>query len=731
VAEMQRPRMRGVYDQLNRLKETWSHTDETDAVGVKLSAIGYDWLGRKTLETVWENASESTQKKLDYDGLGRLTRVIVGYGTADHTVTQYAYDEVGNLTTQRDGNQFDANDVMISGAKSTTFQYDGLGRRTQRMLPMGGTPEQWEYDFNEATGVSSTAAKRPNAIRHKDFTGLTTQYLTTVNDVMGRFDQKKQGSTVMVDIDYTATGLRSQMKDNTGTRTTKYIYDDLQRLRIKNMPEGTLTYDYDNAGNVKLISARRTYSNIPVNPPFDFAIINATGSDTRSTGAYMAYRLDTRGRVMRVNEDAGGANADATYSYDPVGNLARTKYRNTIQSTYAYNARNQLTLLIAGPNGGSAIASFKYDDSTWGNRQLGYTGQRRKLDETINGVSRRYEYDFDSLRRLKNENVLSGANSGVVTYDGTAGYGDIGYDKVGNRGKRDSSISGVAQRTYAPYDANDRLGNYTTPVNGQVSARFDANGNTLQFDLDATGAPNWDQSTSDTYDLENRMIGATRTAGSLTFGYDGDGKRFKKGVAATTTYFLVDDQNPTGYAQVLEESTTQGGTPAVTYVYGLDLISQTRASTTKYYGYDGLGSTRYLTQGTAGASDYGQITDTYTYDSFGIKLSNSTGSTQNSYLYAGEQLDQETGMYYLRVPRYYSPEAGRFGTKDPYEGFREVPASLHSYSYADLDPISMVDPSGNASTRAAQIAPLSISISETTFKRRSQAEFLGRLSLIF
>ena len=83
------------------------------------------------------------------------------------------------------------------------------------------------------------------------------------------------------------------------------------------------------------------------------------------------------------------------------------------------------------------------------------------------------------------------------------------------------------------------------------------------------------------------------------------------------------------------------------YVYGHDLISQTRPSAgsgteTSYYLYDGLGSTRALT------NSAGTVTDTYTYDAFGNLLDN-TGSTTNDYLYAGEFFDSNIGFYYLRA----------------------------------------------------------------------------------
>jgi len=98
---------------------------------------------------------------------------------------------------------------------------------------------------------------------------------------------------------------------------------------------------------------------------------------------------------------------------------------------------------------------------------------------------------------------------------------------------------------------------------------------------------------------------------------DGDGNRVSKTVAGITTTFLVDTLNPTGYAQVVYETFagSSSGNRELnhSYVYGLELISQTRSyvanfnSATQiiYYAYDGHGSVRALTDPT------GAVTDTY------------------------------------------------------------------------------------------------------------------------
>ena len=149
------------------------------------------------------------------------------------------------------------------------------------------------------------------------------------------------------------------------------------------------------------------------------------------------------------------------------------------------------------------------------------------------------------------------------------------------------------------------------------------------------------------------------------------------------TRYVVDKNRD--FAQVLEEVDGLGAL-VVRYVHGDDLISQSRAGTTSYYHYDGLGSTRAL------SNDTGGTTYTYTYDAFG-NLIVSVGTTRNDYLFTGEQLDPNIGFYYLRA-RYYDPALGRFLTMDAFPGTMFDPITLHKYLYANVNPINVIDPSG-------------------------------------
>ena len=270
-------------------------------------------------------------------------------------------------------------------------------------------------------------------------------------------------------------------------------------------------------------------------------------------------------------------------------------------------------------------------------------------------------WTYDGIYRMTNETITSDPH----TKNGSVSYG---LDSVGNRLSVTSTLAAILSGTFT-YNANDGLSTET----------YDNNGNVL-----TSGGKAFK------YDFENRLKDVNN--GQIQMFYDGDGNRVSKTIAGTVTTYLVDDLNPTGYAQVVE--VLVGGAVQRTYTYGSSRISERQliSSTwqTSFYGYDGPGSVRLLTDSA------GTVTDTYDYDAFGGTV-NSTGSTPNSYLYRGEQYDPDLGLYYLRA-RYLNPVTGRFLTRDPAAGKRIDPITLHKYLYANADPVNKSDPSGRSGT---------------------------------
>lgn len=187
------------------------------------------------------------------------------------------------------------------------------------------------------------------------------------------------------------------------------------------------------------------------------------------------------------------------------------------------------------------------------------------------------------------------------------------------------------------------------------------------------------------YDSDSRLTNFNSSA--VVVVCDGDGHRVRKTVGGNTTLYLTEELNPTGSAQVLEELSATNVTPVRLYTYGLGLASQrTSGGTTHFHGYDGQASVRFLTDSS------GNISDTYTFDAFGVGITN-TGTTTNFYRYAGEQFDPDLGIYYLRA-RYLNQQQGRFISQDRLHGLGIKDPKQHAYLYAGADPVQNNDPDG-------------------------------------
>jgi RHS repeat-associated protein len=647
------------YDPLHRLLAT------TDPLGAVMSST-YDAAGQRTSRT---DARGNTMRYA-YDDAGRQTTITNPLG------------ELTQLTLDSRGLRISAKD---KAGHVTSFQRDAMGRITQATLA-DGSIDTIAYDARGNVASRKDAAGKTTLFAHDslrrlvsvtDALGHTTGYVydevgnrTMITDANGhitpfQYDQRGRRisrtlpSGQSETLAYDAAGEVTSHTDFNG-KTMTYQYDSAGRLLSKtpdpsfNSPavrytytglgrrasmtdvSGTTTYRYDLLG--RLTSKQSPEGNIT------YAYDPAGNLISLQAGALtVSYAYDSLNRLASVTEPSTGTTA---YSYDLAGNLQNSTYPNGVAHAYSYDSLNRLTTLAVN-KGSSPVASYA--------QTLGPTGRLLSVAE-LGG--RTVNYTYDAVYRLAGESVAL-AMSGL---NGSVGYA---YDAVGNRTQTISTLAGVSSVSFG-YDVDDRLSADT----------YDAAGNTVS----SGGLGNL-------YDFENRLV----QRGSVSIVYDGDGNRVSETAGGVTTKYLIDDQNPTGFSQVIAETGSDGGTR--TFVYGLERISQlqfipsSNSSVTSFYIYDGHGSVRAL------ANPAGAITDTYDYDAFG-NLINRTGTTVNNYMFAGEPFDPALGIYYNRA-RYYDERRGRFWTLDTLEGNPSDPQSLHKYLYTRADPVNRRDPSGH------------------------------------
>ena len=657
----------------------------TDPRGYTTETI-YDVQGRPA-RIIHPSTDEhpATESETRYDGLGRRIALVDQEGK----ITRYGYDAVGRLTEVRqylDGGLAASDaDLTLSpnspGVASTRYSYDALGHQQQQVDALGRATTYWTdssgrrtrrilpKDTAEPVALVETLIYDGwgNLTQRTDFAGRSTTY---TYDVLNRLTSKSADpghpslayshAVARVEFDYDANGSRQAARTYRAGGGMLYSEatprDERGRLARKDTAAGRLDYRYYSNGLLRDVVS------------------------SNSSGVNLGYRYDDLNRLAGVDDASTSLPTRTTsYAYNANGSLATVTQPNAVLHSYSYDSLNRLrTLGVASAT--EAVHSYAY--------KLRRSGQRQQVMEGAKTTT----YTYDELNRLTAEAIAGGATglNGSVSY---------GLDKVGNRLSRTSQLAGVSTQTGRAYNARDWLYGDSVSPNGSTVLSPDF----AMSNPQAAGA--------DVYDFEERLILRTRTDGSTVhLSYDADGYRIGKTTLSITalpiasTLWLVDTNNLTGYAQVVEEQVaTASGTTRRTYTYGSDLISQATSVNAqpwehRYFAYDGHGSTRELTDQT------GAVTDRYDYDAFGV-LTRKTGVTANSYLYCGEQFDADLGLYYLRA-RYLNPDSGRFWTMDGYEGRGRDPASLHKYSYAHGDPVGLTDPSGMSpllQTLAAQI----------------------------
>jgi RHS repeat-associated protein len=613
-------------------------TSQYDAVGRDIKTI--DALGHETTQA-YDNADNLITRtdangrttQFAYDQLNRLTTVTLPGGQA----SSQAYDTAGRQTTATD-----------AAGRTTNFGYDGNGRVTQVTDASGGVT-RFEYDANG------------NRTAIVDARGNRTSF---AYDLANRLISTTYPNGGVEQYSYDAAGHMSAKQDAMG-RVIGFTYDGLGRLLTRTYPDatqvrftytasgkrasaidsrGTTLYAYDTRDRL----ATLTYPDgQTINYTYD-----AAGNliSIASLAGTISFIYD-KGRLQQVTDPDGRV---TTFSYDAAGNRIGLTYPNGTSAAYVYDANDRLTQLTH--NGPAAqLASYAFT--------LDATGGRTRIDESTGAIK---NYSYDVLHRLIEERVTDLAANPIFENDFT-------YDAVGNRLTKTSvSGAGVPVTTTYNYNVADQL----VSENG-VTYTYDLNGN-LTSKTDAAGLTTYQ------YDFDNRLVRITEPSGAATnYRYDADGHRVEKQDAAGTIRYLVDTNRE--LAQILAEYTPAGALLA-SYVYADDLISMTRGGQTAFYHFDGSGSTRLLT------NLAGIVTDTYQYDAFGTLVAR-TGATDNPFLFTGQQLDANSGFYYLRA-RFYNPGTGRFLTLDTHAGTSSDPRSLHRYVYSVNDPANHTDPSG-------------------------------------
>ncbi|OGV70697.1 MAG: hypothetical protein A3K18_24040 [Lentisphaerae bacterium RIFOXYA12_64_32] len=627
----------------------------------------YDQLGRRIAET----DQAGVTKDFEYDQQGHLAAVeLPAVPDPEHNNTptrprhDYGYDLYGRLMTITD-----PKDRQIS------FSYDKFSRQLSRTLPATVEhPNRTEHTEYDDYG---------RVAKQIDFKGQVTAFSY---DAQGWVTERRHYPDAnpatpparTYAIAYDELGRQQTITRQDGTNppaVTSYSYDQDGRIAAVSSPQGTITYDYDDFG-------RKTQSVTP-------------GSDTR-------FSYDELGRLVAVSVYKRGGELltqpeVTTYAYTETGARESQVLPNGLATLYTYDALSRLTNLSHFDISGGTLASFTYTLAPTGRR----TGVQEQLKVAGTLRATTITYSYDQLNRLTNETSVSDE----AERNFAAGYS---YDLVGNRLAKSTTRNqdGLPETTTYAYNAGDQLASEASSIqaNGTTAYTWDVNGSMTGKANVATG-----ESATYTYNLENRLSAAGiqrrdkdhqgtyhNVAIGATYDYDVSGIRCRSdssttiqgsGTTSTARTFLIDHNNPTGYAQIADEYDNTALRKS--YIIGDDILSQTVGGTVSWLSYDAHGSTRLL------ANSAGEVTSTFSHDAWGVNLfpANAVQQPASDLLFAGESFSSDLQMLQLRA-RDYNQSVGAFASLDPLGGNNQDPQSLHKYTMANNDPVNRTDPTG-------------------------------------
>jgi len=326
-----------------------------------------------------------------------------------------------------------------------------------------------------------------------------------------------------------------------------------------------------------------------------------------------------------------------------------------------------------------------------------------------NGFTAIQNYAYDSLNRLQSaEEVIDSQTSWKQTFT---------FDRYGNRNFDEANTTMPTSFAYP---------NITNPTVSASNNRF-ASGQDYSYDLsgntttDATGQ-------TFIYDAENKQVEVSDSNGVIgQYWYDGDGKRIKKYVPATseTTVFVYDSLG----RSVAEYST---------------IVASPQNAKVSYLTNDHLGSPRINTDAN------GAVTARHDYHPFGEEIYTTQRTAGLGYAadtvrkqFTGYERDNETELDYAKA-RMFGSGFGRFTSPDPYKIVAEIefeetsekaraklnnylrkPQQWNAYAYAINNPLRYTDPTG-------EIIKLTGTDAEVQAKLKRLNDFLGdeRFNLI-
>ncbi|KIP21341.1 tRNA nuclease WapA [Anoxybacillus ayderensis] len=558
-------------------------------------------------------------------------------------VTKKNYDAVGNLLSEYDekGNQkqykYDPSNrlkqLLLANGTSVNYDYDWNGHMTSKVIQTSSGPSQrFTYSYDKTGKLLKTVGPL-NDVTTNEYDANGNKMKTVL----------PKGNTIQWTYDGTE---RVDTISYNGVPYYEFRYDkNGNELSVQYVKDGTTkTRKFDSANRVIEQSDRGGLQKWTYPTTSDklqqFLFSHGSFSQT------VTYQYNALDQNTIVQDGA----YTYRFDYDERGHVRTFTTGNGAGATFTYDDRGLVKSLSVGTADGTELLAetYRYDEN----------GNRTKIESPTGEA---IVYRYDALDQLVEEQWPDGTTIAYM------------YDGFGNRKQIVKTKDGLSTTITAGYNAANQLVRF-----GEETITYDANGNRIE---DSQYRYEWNAA--------DQLVSITRKGEStpfVTYQYDEDGRRIQKTVNGVVTNYHYQGDS----LNVLYE-TDASGNVVQSYVYGENgqLLAMKKGGATYFYHYNAHGDVIALTDA------QGNVVARYEYDTWGRLLSKSGEmADENPYRYAGYQYDEETGLYYL-IARYYHPTHGVFLSMNPDPGDADDILTQNGYTYANNNPVMMVDPDGH------------------------------------
>ncbi|GEM_PF-1467775 len=525
-----------------------------------------------------------------YGASGNVTSVTRLAGTQQAQTYRYRWNQFAEPTSETD-----------PLGHRTTYAYDSHGNLISVSDPLG---RRWRYAYNPEGEATSVTDPMGHTWRYRYASGFLRsstdpfgQTTVQVSDALGRVmsttDPLGNKTTYRYDSD---NNLRSSI-DPLGD-TTSMTYDpDNNLLNVADPRGGTTFYAYDTMDRVcaathPLAHLHGPPAACPSVASFSHPTRVAVRTWLRHNSHTTAAAYDTSGNLVRALDRNGSL---TTYAYDRLDRLTKVTYADGSREVISYDAGSR-PIKIADSASGTITSTFDGLD-----RLTSQTQPVGKPTVSCSGLRVTVCYSYDQANN-RSGMVVSGQQPVRYTYD-------AGNEITGETwGSGKASCNGHGMTVCISYDSDGRPASITLPDRIRQLYTYDAGGRLTGISY-------------------GRGLGSTKCGsasaasclGSLSYGYDADGREISMGGPWARTNLPA----AVGKASYnADNELTTWGSRHLTYDADGNLIRDGA----KTYAWN----VRHQLSGISGGS-----TAAFRYDALGRRISEILPGKTGAYLYDG------------------------------------------------------------------------------------------------